>query len=327
MAQSRSLFAFVLGAAVAAAGGTALAQSYPTKPIELVVPTSAGSGTDVYARALAEIARKEKLLPQPFVIQNRTGGGSVIAYNYFKTKRGDPHVMLAATGSIVIMATRPDVNIPLDHYTPLALFAIDPQAIMVAADSPYASLKDLVEAARKQPDSIVCAITNPVGSGRLVVHLLEKLAPGAKFKFITFKGGGEAVTSVAGGHTHFTTENLSEGLGLLEAKKLRVLAITSEKRMPQLPNLPTATEAGYRMEAGTLRGFVLPADVPKQAAAVMEAALEKAHRSQAWQDHAKRNFYEDRYLGSADYAKFLQERLVEYKDFFKEVGATVKPGS
>lgn len=326
MAKSRSVFALLMGGVLAAGlGGAAVAQSYPSKSIELVVPTSAGSGTDIYARALADIVRKEKLLPQQFVIQNRTGGGSVIAYNYFKTKKGDPHVMLAATGTIVIMAVRPDVNIPLEHYTPIANFAIDPQAIMVGAESPYQTLKDLVEAARKQPDTIVCAITNPLGSGRLVVHLMEKAAPGAKFKYITFKGGGEAVTAVAGGHAHFTTENLSEGLGLLEAKKLRVLGVTAQKRLAQLPDLPTATEAGYKIEAGTIRGFVMAADVPKQTAAVMEAALEKAFKSQIWRDHAKRNYYEDRYLGSADYAKFLQERMIEYKEFFAEVGATVKP--
>ena len=326
MATSHGLFALLMSGAVAASVcGPASAQSYPTRPIELVSPTSAGSGTDIYARALAEIVRKEKLLPQPFVVQNRTGGGSVVAYNYFKTKSGDPYVMLAATGTIVIMATRPDVNISLENYTPLALFAVDPQAIMVGADSPYKTLKDLVEAAQKQPGSIVCAITNPLGSGRQVVHLMEKLAPGAKFKFVTFKGGGEAVTSVAGGHTHFTTENLSEGLGLLEGKKLRVLAVTSEKRMPQVPDIPTATEAGYKMEAGTIRGFVFPAGVPKEAATIMETALERAHKTQAWKEHAKRNVYEDRYLGSADYAKFLVQRMEEYKEFYNEVGATQKP--
>jgi putative tricarboxylic transport membrane protein len=326
MAKSPGVLAFLVGGALAAGVcGTANGQSYPTRPIELVSPTSAGSGTDIYARALADIVRREKLLPQPFVVQNRTGGGSVIAYNYFKTKRGDPYVMLAATATVVIMATRPDVNIGLENYTPLALFAVDPQAVMVGADSPYASLKDLAEAARKQPDTIVCAITNPFGSGRLVVHLLEKLAPGAKFKFVTFKGGGEAVLSVAGGHTHFTTENLSEGLALLEGKKLRVLAVTSAKRMPLLPDLPTATEAGYKIEAGTIRGFVFPAGVPKEAATIMENTLERAHKTQAWKDHVKRYYYEDRYLGSADYAKFLVQRLEEYKDFYNEVGASAKP--
>ena len=325
MVKPNRLFALVTGGALAAAlCGAAAAQSYPTRPIELVVPTSAGSGTDIYARALADITRKEKLLPQAFVIQNRTGGGSVVAYSYFKTKRADPYVMLAATGSIVIMATRPDVNIALENYTPLALFAVDPQAIMVGADSPYATLKDLAEAARKAPGTIIGALSNPLGSGRLVMHLLEKHAPGAKFKFITFKGGGEAVTSVAGGHAHFTPENLSEGLGLIEAKKLRVLAMTSEKRIPQLPDIPTAIESGFKIDAGTLRGFVFPAGVPKEAATIMESALEKAFKTQAWRDHARRNYYEDRYLGSADYAKFLQVRLQEYQEFFNEVGATAK---
>jgi tripartite-type tricarboxylate transporter receptor subunit TctC len=323
MAKSRSLFALAAAATLAAnLSGELSAQSYPTRPIELISPTSAGSGTDIYARALADIVRKEKLLPQPFVVQNRTGGGSVIAYRYFQTKRGDPYVMLAATGSIVIMATRPDVNIGLENYTPLALFAVDPQAIMVGADQPFKTVKDLVEAAQKAPGTIVCAITNPLGTGRQVVHMLEKAAPGAKFKFVTFKGGGEAVLSVAGGHTHFTTENLSEGLSLLEGKKLRALAITAQKRMPQVPDLPTVAEAGYKIEAGTIRGFAFTAGVPAEAAKIMETALERAHKTQAWKDHAARHYYEDRYLGSADYAKFLVQRMEEYKEFYKEVGAT-----
>ena len=103
--------ALTAGALAASLSGTAVAQSYPTKPIELVSPTSAGSGTDIYARALADIVQRNKLLPQPFVVHNRPGGGSLIAYNYFQTKRGDPYVMLAATGTIAIMAARADVNI------------------------------------------------------------------------------------------------------------------------------------------------------------------------------------------------------------------------
>src|SRR6185436_9655115 len=327
MAKSHSVLAFLMSGALAAGVcGTANAQKYPVKPIELVSPTSAGSGTDIYARALADIVQREKLLPQPFVVQNRTGGGSLIAYNYFQTGRGDPYVVLAATGTIAIMAARTDVNIGLENYTPLALFAVDPQAVMVGADTPYRTLRDLAEAARKQPDTIVCAITNPLGSGRMVIHALEKLVPGAKFKFVTFKGGGEAVLSVAGGHTHFTTENLSEGLALLEAKKLRTLAITSLARMPQLPDLPTATEAGYKIEAGTIRGFAFPAGVSKEIATMMEGVLEKAHKTPQWQDHANKYYYENRYLGSAAYAKFLVQRMEEYKEFYNEVAATVKPG-
>ncbi len=326
MAKYPGVIAWVVSGALAAGVcGTANGQAYPTKSIELVSPTSAGSGTDIYARALAEIVRQNKLLPQQFVVQNRTGGGSLIAYNYFQTKRGDPYVMLAATGTIAIMAARADVSIGLENYTPLALFAVDPQAIMVGADTPYKTLRDLAEAARKAPDTIVCAITNPLGSGRIVIHELEKLAPGAKFKFVTFKGGGEAILSVAGGHTHFTTENLSEGLALLEAKKLRALAVTSLKRMPQLPDLPTAAEAGYKIDEGTIRGFVFPAGVPKEIAAMMEGVLERAYKTQAWKEHVRKYYYEDRYLASPEYLKFLYQRVEKYREFFAEVGAFPKP--
>jgi putative tricarboxylic transport membrane protein len=325
MAKSYGMFAVLAGVTLAASAITTSAQSYPARSIELVSPTSAGSGTDIYARALAEIVRANKLLPQQFVVQNRTGGGSLVAINYIQSKRGDPYVMLAATGVVAIMAARTDVNIGIENYTPLALFAMDPQAVMVNADLPYKSLRDLAEAARKQPDTIVCALSNALGSGRIVIHELEKMVPGAKFKFVTFKGGGEAVLSVAGGHTHFTTENLSEGLALIEAKKLRAIALTAQKRLPQLPDLPTAAEAGYKIDEGTLRGFAFPAGVPKEIATMMEGVLERAFNTQAWKDHARKYYYEDRYLASPEYTKFLHERVEKYRVFFKEVGAIAKP--
>jgi putative tricarboxylic transport membrane protein len=303
----------------------AFAQTYPTRPIELVVHTSAGSGTDVVARALADVVRRENLLPQPFVVVNRVGGAGMLAYTYFKTKRGDPYSMLTVATTLLAMAHRPDVNIGLDHYTPLALFAIDPQTIMVPADSPFATFKELVEAARRQPESLVAATTSIQGTGRLVLYLIEKAVPGAKFKFVAFKGGGEAVTSVAGGHTHFTTENLSEGLGLLEAKKLRVLGIAADRRLPNIPDVPTLQELGYPVQAGTIRGFAFPAGVPKEAAATMETALERAHKTAAWKEHAARNFYLDVYMGSAEFSQFLATRLEEARGFYNDIGLGRKP--
>ena len=173
---------------------TGSGQAYPNKPIELVVTTSAGSGGDVVSRTVAEIIRREKFLPQLLLVNNRVGGASVIGYNYFKTKRGDPYVMMSTTGTILLMSYRPDVNIGLENYTPLALFAIDPQTIMVLADSPYKTFRDLMEAVRRDPESLVGATTSATGTGRMVIWLMEKQVPGARIKFVNFKGGGEAVT-------------------------------------------------------------------------------------------------------------------------------------
>src|SRR5215470_13765391 len=110
------------------------AQPYPTRPVEIIVTTSPGSGGDLVSRAVTEIARREKLLPQSLVVVNRVGGAGVLGYTYFKTRRGDPYSMMSVTQTILAMAYRPDVKIGLENYRPLALMAIDPQTIMVPAN-------------------------------------------------------------------------------------------------------------------------------------------------------------------------------------------------
>jgi putative tricarboxylic transport membrane protein len=323
-AFSRQTAAAFVCAAAALASVSVGAQAYPTKPIEVIVHTSAGSGGDIVSRTVAEIVRRDKLLPQPLQVVNRVGGSGVVAFNFFKTKRADPYYLLSVTGTLLAMAYRPDTNIGLENYTPVALMAVDPQTIMVPADSPYKTFKELIEAARKSPETLVAATTSVQGTGRLLVYLIEKAAPGAKFKFVTFKGGSDAVTSTAGGHTTFTTENLGEGLGFVEGKKLRVLAISSDKRLPQVPDVPTLHELGLPITAGTIRGFTFTAGVPKEAVSTMEAALQKVHSSPDWKELAKRNIYEDVFMGSAQFTKYLAVRMEEYRGFYDAIGLAKK---
>jgi len=106
----------------------------------------------------------------------------------------------------------------------------------------------------------------------------------------------------------------------VDSKKLRVLAITADRRLPFAPDVPTLQELGYPVQAGTIRGFVFPAGVPKEAATTMEAALERAHKSVAWKEHAAQHLYQDIYLGSTEFGDFLAKRLVEYGEFYDAVG-------
>ncbi len=326
MSLTRKIVYGILGTLLASGSLPAFAQAYPARPIDVTVHTSAGSGGDVVSRFVSETMRREKYLPQPLQVVNRVGGAGIIGHTFFKTKRGDPYFMMSVTGTILVMAYRPDVGIGLENYTPLALMAIDPQTIMVPANSPYKTFKELVEAARSAPDTLVAATTSVTGTGRMVVFLIEKVVPGAKFRFVTFKGGSEAVTSVAGGHTTFTTENLSEGLAFVEGKTLRVLAVTADKRLPQAPDVPTLQELGYPITAGTIRGFTFTAGVPKEAVTTMEAALERVHKSAAWKEFAQRNIFQDVFMGSAEFTKFLAVRMEEYRGFYDAIGlAKTKP--
>jgi tripartite-type tricarboxylate transporter receptor subunit TctC len=312
---------FTVGVAAAPA---VLAQAYPSKNVEFVVHVNPGGGTDVFARLVQEIITKEKLITQPMLVTSKTGGAGAVAFGYVKGKRGDPHTVLTiATGSFVTAISRPDLDLGLEYFTPVAFFARDPQGVIVQTESKYKTFQDLVDDAKKQAEPIVCAVTSATGTGRQTLFRIER-ATGAKFKFVTFKAGSEAVLSVLGGHVPFTTENVSEAWAHIEAKKMRVLAVTTEKRMPALPDVPTLTELGYKVESGTGRGFGMPAGVPKEAVATMEGILHKAHQSALWRDYSKKNMYEDRWMGSAEFAKYLAEQRMAQKEFIDSIGLSKK---
>ena len=321
----RNHFVAALGAAALVCSVAVPAQSYPSRAVEFIVHVNPGGGTDVFARLVTEIMTRDKLVTQPLLVQSRTGGAGVVAFTYVKSKRGDPHTVLTmATGSFLTAASRPDLDLGLEHFTPLAFFARDPQGIIVNADSKYRTFKDLLDDAKAQPEAIVCAVTSATGTGRQTLWRMER-ETGSRFKFVTFKAGSEAILSVLGGHVPFTTENVSEAWAHIEAKKMRVLAVTTEQRMPALPDVPTLIELGYKVQIGTGRGFVMPAGVPKESAAAMEALLEKVHKSARWREYSVNNLYEDRWMGSAEFSRYLVEQRAAQQEFVEAIGFGKKP--
>lgn len=300
-------------------------QPFPSKPLELIVHTAPGGGTDLIARIAADILVKEKLINQPVNVLNKPGGSGAIAYAYIKMKRGDPHtVMAVASMAMLTQTVRPELKLGLDNYTPIAFLAQDPQALMVSADSPYKTFKDFIEAARREPNSLVASVTSAGGTGRLTIWMMER-ETGTRFKTVFFKSDSDAIMQVLGGHTHFSTENISEGYAMVESKKLRVLAVTSRTRLPLVPDAPTFIELGHNIHVGTERGFAMPADVPKEAAARMEAILERLYKSPGWKEFSEKNMFENIWMGSAEYAKHLAQRRVLVHEFLTAVGLAQKP--
>ena len=316
---ARSLLVATLGA-VAAFAGVAQTQSYPSRTIEWISHSSAGSGTDLFNRNVSDLLAKEKIFSVPFIHSNRVGGNGVIAYNYVKSKRGDPHVVIAMSVTVILTASaRPELELGLDTITPISRFAQDPQVVAVRTESKFKSFKELADAASREPGSVVAGVTGPTGSGRATLFWIER-ETGARFRFVTFKGGGDAVLATLGGHVEVTTENMSEMMPLMEAKKMRLLAVTGERRFKTAPDVPTLRELGYNIMQATGRGWGMPPDVPKDAAAIMEAALKRVHDSPGYKEYAERNMFEDAYLGSADFAKQLVKQRAEQIEFLKAIG-------
>jgi len=299
------------------------AQSYPSRPIELVSATGAGGGSDLVCRMVADIVARDKLLPQQIVVVNKPGGGGAVGQTYVSARRGDPYVFLQAATNLVAVPIRTGLDVGADKFQPLGAIGFDLNAISVAENSPYRTLKDLVAAARDKPRTISVGTTSPGGGAHGMMYRLEKLS-GARFNIVSFKSGAEAVTAVLGGHIQATAENLGEVLGQVELKKLRLLGVPSSKRIAGLPDVPTLKEQGFDIHAGGLRAFVAPAGIPRDARKVLEETLAKVHKSAAWREYMARNMYEDVYLNAEELGKWLASQQVEMQQFLTEIGLALK---
>ena len=331
----RYFAAVITGAGVSLTSAVASAQAYPSKPVEIVIASFTEKGPDgQFARAVADILEKEKLLAQPLEVKLHSGRFGAAGLNHVVSRRGDPHTVLTVvTVPFLGNAARTKGGRGLDDYTPLALFALTPQAIIVSAESKHATVKDLLEVARAaDQNSMVCASTSIV-TERLAFYLIQKetrvkfdcewYEPGARANLITaFTNPNwvpDSVRSVLDGRNQFTIASASSAYDISKKAKLRVLATTGEKRLPQLPDTPTLAEMGINVQVGNGFGFAMPAGVPREAAAAMEAALEKAHKSAAWREFAHSKMLEDRWMGSAMFADYLAQRLAEMQELQKAV--------
>ena len=295
-------------------------QGFPSKPIEFVVPGNPGAGSDVFARLIADLMRKDKLLAQPVVINNKAGGGGAIAASYAAQKRGDPYTVVSfPTGMMLTAALRSGLDIGLDKFHPLALLGFDINCLMVNADSPYKSVPELVAAAKAQPKTINVAIGSAGSTSHMFVYTLQKLT-GARFNIVIMKSGAEAVTAVLGGHVHWSTGQISDAMPHVETGRMRVLAVASPQRLAPLGNIPTMKEQGIDMHAAAGRSFAAPAAIPKDAAAYLDTLFEKVYKSAGWQDYMTRNLMEPVYMNSANYSRYLAARQPEFTQFITDMG-------
>lgn len=297
-----------------------LAQAFPAKPIEFVVPGNPGAGSDIFARLIADIMRNEKLISQPIVITNKGGGGGAIAAVYAAQKRGDPYTVVSfPTGMMLTAPLRSGLDIGLEKFHPLALLGFDINCLMVNVDSPYRSVRELVDAAKTQPKTINVAIGSTGSTSHMFVYTLEKLT-GARFNVVVMKSGTEAVTALLGGHVHWSTGQLSDAMPHVEVGRMRILAVASQQRLAPLAAIPTMKEQGLDMHVAAGRSFAAPAAIPKDAAAFLEKLFERVYKSTGWQDYMARNLMEPVYMNGADYSRYLASRQPEFARFITEIG-------
>ena len=307
-------------ACVASAAQSQSAGAFPAKQIEFVVPGAPGAGSDVFARIVADIIRKEKLVSQTIVINNRAGGGGAVAAAYAAQKQGDPYTVVSfPTGMMLTSKLRSGLDVGLEKFQPLALLGFDINCLMVNADSPYKSVRDLVEAAKAKPKSINVSVGSAGSGSHMFVWMLERLS-GARFNTVIMKSGAEAVTAVLGGHVHWTTGQMTDAGPHIGAGKMRILGIASQQRLPGMASVPTMKEQGFDMHIAAGRSFAGPAGIPAPAAAYLENLFERVYKSAEWQDYMARNMMEPVFMKGAELQRYLAGRQPEFTRFITDLG-------
>jgi tripartite-type tricarboxylate transporter receptor subunit TctC len=252
-------------------------QAYPNKPIRLVVPFPAGGGTDIIAREVAQ--KLSTTQGWTFVIDNKPGSGGNLGVDTAAKAAPDGYTL--ALGQTSNLAINPALYSkmpydPVKDLAPVGLVASAPLVLVVAADSPYKTLADVVNASKAKPGSLNFASPGNGTVAHLASELLQKTA-GVKFIHVPYKGMAQAATDVIGGQVQLYMSSVPTLLGHIKSGKMRAIAVTSLTRVDDLPQVPTVAESGYKgFEAVTWFGVVAPAAVPKDIVLRLNTELNKA---------------------------------------------------
>ena len=259
--------------------GAAADEPYPTRPITIVNPFPPGGLSDVITRPLAAVM--EPLLKQPVVIVNKSGAAGAVGAQFAATAKPDGYTILT---HIVSISVFPEVDALFgrapkytrDQFVTIARINADPPVLIVGAETPWKTLKDLVDDAKKRPNEIIFSSSGPYGALHLPTEMLLRAAGGLRMRHLPTTGGGPALTALLGGHAQVLVSTVGVAAPQIKAGKARPLATFGTTRLAHLPDVPTLKELGYDVEFYVWAGLFAPRATPANAVKALRDAVRTA---------------------------------------------------
>ncbi|NBQ86344.1 MAG: tripartite tricarboxylate transporter substrate binding protein [Betaproteobacteria bacterium] len=320
--QRRQLIAWgALGAATLGTGHV-LAQSYPSRPITMIVPFPPGGVADIVARPVAEAMARD--LGQPVVIENRAGAGGGIGMGFAARAAADGHTVLLSLSSLTVLPEADTLLGRAPMYTlqqlrPIARFTADPTVLAVRAETPWKTVKEFVEDARKRPGAINYGSSGNYGTMHVPMEILAQNA-GIKMTHIPFTGAGPAVVALLGGQIDAVSSGPATVLQHVKAGKLRVLAHWGTTRLEALPDVPSLKEAGYDAEYAQWSGLFIPSAVPEPVAQRLRAAARVAAADARVREVINGAGSPVLYLDTPDFERYVQADARRMAEVVKKIG-------
>jgi putative tricarboxylic transport membrane protein len=296
----------------------------PKGQLECIAPSNPGGGWDAICRTSSAVLQKTGITKETMYVSNMPGGSGAVAIASIITKRkGDTNLIVAASNSLTLTIAMKRTPHTYADVTPLAQVGAENGGFFVRADSKYKTLADLTAALKKDPKAVTFAGGSAPGSLDHIKAAVYAKAIGVdatKLSYVPFQGGGEAMTSLLGGHTEVAALDLSEAAGQLEAGKVRCLALLAEKRSAKFKELPTTVEQNVKATFPVWRGLYMAPGVPAEAVQFWAGAIQKMVATPEWETNRQRLGWEPVYKFGADMDRFVKDETATMQSLLKELG-------
>ena len=294
---------------------------YPTRPVTLVVPWAAGGGTDAVARVVASLMERD--LGKPVNVVNRTGGSGVVGHQTIAGAAPDGYTIGVITVEIAMMHHQGLTDLTSASFTPLGLVNLDAAGIQVRADAPYANLGDLMDAIRTNPGKLKASGTAHGGIWHVALSGLldeQKIAP-ASVVWVPSTGSAPALLDLVAGGVDIVASSHAEARSLIDARKVKSLAILDDKPSALYPEVPTGKQAiGSNWTMGAWRGIGAPKNLPGAIEARLQAAVRKAYESPEYRDFMTNRGFGMRWADAAEFGRIMKASDEQMGAVMKTVG-------
>ena len=295
----------------------ARAADYPVRPVELVVPSSAGGGTDIVARAFADVARK--YFPQPIIVVNRPGASGAIGMGEVLNARPDGYKIGMLIVELSVLSVLGQVKFSTDDFRMIARLNGDPAAIVVPAEARWKTIEDFVADTRARPGKVSVGNSGVGSIWHLAAAALEEKI-GAEFLHVPYQGSAPGLLALIGGHVDAMAVSPGEATAHVQGGKLKVLAVMADARASGFETVPTLKERGIDLSIGNWRGIALPRTTPQPVVEVVAELTRKVAHDNTFQEALRRSNLGFTYAEANDFEAAIREE----REFFHRVSRNLQ---
>ena len=324
--MTRTTAAAFIAVVLAVAAGDAYAQSYPTRPVRMIVPFAPGGNVDITARTVSAPLSKE--LGQQVIVENRSGGpGGSIGTDHVAKSAPDGYTLLMASSSVMVNGPALYPKLPYDivrDFAPVGRVAVVPLALVVHPSLPAKTTKEFIAVARAQGGKLLMANTG-VGTTNHLITELFLIATGTRVTLIPYKGSGPSLVDLLAGHVFAHVDQISSALPYVRAGRIRAIAVTTAKRSAELPEVPTLAESGVPgFDESTVTGVLAPAATPPDIVASLNGALRKVLALPGVRERFASLGSEVQPSTSAELGAWIRSDLAKWVKVVKQAGIKVE---